>query len=470
MYYFIALMTITLILLWLCQIVFFDRIYKTVMINELETQASVLLSSGSTDELSANAAELCENSGLCITLYSGKTKTAYKLSDIEYSDCYLYRLKINQLITIYEKAQENGGELLQTFTFDKKTMAYTGVPFSVNSPDESHSVLYVRLFKTASGEKCALFINKVISPVGATKSTNLLILSVLSALYLVITVITVIAISRNIARPLVGINRSAKGLKKGSYNEKYLQKVGYREVDELAHTLESASAELSKVETLQRELIANVSHDLRTPLTLISGYSEIMRDIPGEANKENCQIIIDEVARLSSLVNDLLEISKLQSGTLEPNMSEFSITSLLSECIDGYGELASVQGYDLTFDYSEDVIVSADRTMIFQAARNLINNALTYTGADKTVKVTQELCDGFVRISITDTGEGIAPERLRDIWDRYYRDSEHKRAQNGTGLGLSIVKSVVKMHNGRYGVKSRLGAGSTFWFEIPIAK
>ena len=193
----------------------------------------------------------------------------------------------------------------------------------------------------------------------------------------------------------------------------------------------------------------------------------MMRDIPGEATRENCQTIIDEVARLSSLVNDLLEISKLQSGTLAPNITEFSITTMLKECIGTYSELAAAQGYDISFDFDRDTVISADMTMILQAVRNLINNALTFTGSDRTVRISQTVENGFVRISVTDTGDGIAPEKLRDIWERYYRDSEHKRAANGTGLGLSIVKSVVKIHRGRYGVKSKVGFGSTFWIELP---
>ncbi|MBQ1226377.1 MAG: ATP-binding protein, partial [Clostridia bacterium] len=115
-----------------------------------------------------------------------------------------------------------------------------------------------------------------------------------------------------------------------------------------------------------------------------------------------------------------------------------------------------------------DTVISADMTMILQAVRNLINNALTFTGSDRVVKIAQTSENGFVKISVTDTGDGIAPDKLRDIWERYYRDSEHKRAANGTGLGLSIVKSVVKMHRGRYGVKSKVGFGSTFWIELPI--
>ena len=141
---------------------------------------------------------------------------------------------------------------------------------------------------------------------------------------------------------------------------------------------------------------------------------------------------------------------------------------MLKDCIEAYSELTAAQGYDISFDFDRDTVISADMTMILQAVRNLINNALTFTGSDRVVKIAQTSENGFVKISVTDTGDGIAPDKLRDIWERYYRDSEHKRAANGTGLGLSIVKSVVKMHRGRYGVKSKVGSGSTFWIELPI--
>ncbi len=460
-------MVITLLLLWLMQVVFFDRIYKSIMIKELEKEASTLIAIKDDRIFSPNAEAIAKSNSSCITLYSHSQHRSLNISETSYKDCYLYSLRISDLVTLYEKALEAGGKLTYSFSFEDGNMYLE--PFSVNSPDESHSVVHVRTFRTSDGENRAIFINRVISPVGASTRATLWILTVISMLYLVLSVILVIVVSRNITCPLVGINRSAKELEKGNYDAKYLQKVGYREVDELAHTLERASSELSKVEKLQKELIANVSHDLRTPLTLISGYSEMMRDIPGEANRENCQTIIDEVARLTSLVNDLLEMSKLQSGTQKLTPTEFSLTDMLSDCIYSYSQLTSAQGYRLTFEFDENVTVNADRTTVLQAVRNLINNALTYTGEDKTVKVVQEMQDGaFVRISVTDTGDGIEQSKLRDIWDRYYRDHEHRRAANGTGLGLSIVKSVMKMHGGRYGVRSKVGCGSTFWIEIPV--
>ncbi len=461
-------MAITLILLWLCQIVFFERIYKTIMIRDIKRDADTIIATETSDNFMARTEALCESSNSCITLYSHTDKASIDVSSTKYKECYLYDLKINDIMDLYDKAYENGGELLYTFSPDPERNSFVGVPFSEESSDENHSVLLVKIFTSKANKDCAVFINRVISPVGATTTTMLHILIMLSGIYVIMAILMVIISSKNLARPLVEVNKAANELGKGNYFARYMPKRGYREVDELAHTLENASQELSKVDMLQRELIANVSHDLRTPLTLISGYSEIMRDIPGEATKENCQVIIDEVGKLSSLVNDLLEISKLQSGNMQIERSEFSLVSLLGECIHGYDELAAAQGYTLLLECDRDVTLSADRTMIFQALRNLINNALTYTGDDKTVRVSITFAEHFVRISVTDSGEGIAPEHLRDIWDRYYRDPEHKRAKSGTGLGLSIVKSVVKLHSGRYGVRSKLGSGSTFWIELPV--
>jgi signal transduction histidine kinase len=197
-----------------------------------------------------------------------------------------------------------------------------------------------------------------------------------------------------------------------------------------------------------------------------------MRDIPGENSPENIQAVIDETTRLSELVSDLLDLSKLQAGNLEPHEEVFDLTQTLRDALARYDTLIRHQGYriDTVIDVGE-VLVRADRTMILQVLYNLVGNAVNYTGAQKRVLVTETVNDGTVCISVADDGDGIPPEQIGEIWDRYYRvDREHRRAVMGTGLGLSIVKNVMEAHKAAYGVESSVGTGSVFWFKLPVAE
>ena len=200
---------------------------------------------------------------------------------------------------------------------------------------------------------------------------------------------------------------------------------------------------------------------------MIKGYAEVMRDIPGENTPENVQIIIDETARLSDLVNDMLDLSRIRSGVRKPEMQVFSLTETIRDTLLRYERLIKQDGYHIEFLAENDVRIFADRNMILQVVYNLINNAINYTGEDRCVTVRQESIDDRVRISVIDTGEGIAEDQLAMIWERYYKvDKVHKRATVGTGLGLSIVKGILELHHASYGVKSTLGKGSVFWFEL----
>jgi len=289
---------------------------------------------------------------------------------------------------------------------------------------------------------------------------------------IVLAVIMALLLAKNLSSPIVKINKSAKVLAQGKYDVDF-DTSGYREIAELANTLNYAAKELSKVEALQRELIANISHDLRTPLTMITGYAEVMRDIPNENTPENVQIIIDEAKRLTTLVNDVLDISKLQSGTIPFNGEVLNLTENIREILTRYTKLTE---YQIIFEANEDIYVYGDALKLSQVVYNLINNALTYIGEDKTVTIKQIYIPAVngkqnrVRIEVIDTGEGIEQSKLNDIWERYYKvDKNHKRAAIGTGLGLNIVKTILDMHQGAtYGVKSQVGHGSTFWFELNI--
>ncbi len=277
------------------------------------------------------------------------------------------------------------------------------------------------------------------------------------------------SMARSISEPIIETNEAARELSRARY-ERPAHSGGYREIAQLNDTLVQTAEDLRKVEDLQRELIANISHDLRTPLTMIEGYAEAMRDMPDEVTPENMQIIIDETERMSRMVSEVLDFSRLRTGSLEMKKAPFNLTETVRKTVERIARMTAAEGYTVTFAADRDVTVNADSGRISQVIYNLIGNALTYTGADRTVRVRQEEKDGAVRISITDSGEGIAPDELPYIWDRYYRSREnHKRAVIGSGLGLNICRGILENHGAPYGAECPPEGGTVFWFELAKA-
>jgi signal transduction histidine kinase len=273
-------------------------------------------------------------------------------------------------------------------------------------------------------------------------------------------------LARHIAAPLERINSKAKRLPQGEYDIDFSEK-SYREIEELSATLNHTADDLSRTDRLQKELIANISHDLRTPLTMIVGYAEVMRDIEGENKPENIQVIIDEATRLSLLVNDLLEISRIQGGNNERKNETFDLGELATQTVARYQRLKANSGFDFSVSVDGDCHVYADKEKIVQVICNLVNNAINYSVDEKRVMLRVFRQKGAVRLEVEDRGVGISPENIEHVWERYYRETtSQRRGVSGSGLGLSIVREILELHRARYGVSSVLGEGSVFWFEI----
>ena len=278
--------------------------------------------------------------------------------------------------------------------------------------------------------------------------------------------------SSTLSKDISQLSAGAKKFAENDYNVVFPEK-GATEIAEISSTLNYAVREVSKVEQLRRELIANVSHDLRTPLTLIRGYAELIRDISGD-NKEDrdasLDIIIKESDRLTMLVSDMLNLSKLENNADEVEFTSVDLSRLIRDAADSFSVLNQKEGFNVTCEADDGLIVSGDLTRLQVATYNLIANAVNYTGEDKKVEIKLKKEDGKAKFSVTDSGEGISEEKKEMIWQRYYRAKEHKRNIAGSGLGLSIVKKVLTMHNAEYGVDSVEGQGSTFWYALPIEK
>ena len=338
----------------------------------------------------------------------------------------------------------------------------------MSKADPNENMVSARITTDKNGDERFVLITSSITPLNTTLEIIQKQLLLVSITFVVLSIFFSVYASRRIAKPISLTNQAAKELAKKNYNTEFNAR-GYLEVEELNDTLQATKTELAAAEKLQQELIANISHDLRTPLTMITGYAEVMRDLPGENTPENVQVIIDEATRLSTLVNDLLDLSKLQSGAVQTVKKDFCLTDSIKDIFKRYTKLIEQDGYNLSFESGEDVYINADELRISQVIYNLVNNAINHCGDDKTVIINQNVNKQKVVIEITDHGEGIPADKLPYIWDRYYKvDKEHRRGVIGSGLGLSIVKGILDAHNARYGVRSTPNKGSTFWFELNV--
>lgn len=334
--------------------------------------------------------------------------------------------------------------------------------------DKFKSELYVYgMFMQDSGNY--LVIVSSIDPIDATTTVLQSQLLYITFIALLIASIISVFISRRLSRPIKNINEETKKLARGNYNVTF-EKAGYKELDDLVDTLNFTTKELAKTDKIKKELIANVSHDLRTPLTMIKAYSEMIRDLSGdnkEKREEHLKVIIDETDRLTTLVNDMMDISKIESGLLVLNKETVDICELVKNIVERFKMANNLSDFNLVTDIPKEAYVRVDKSKIQQVLYNLISNAINHSGNSKEIKVKIDLSPKKVKISVIDNGIGIKKEDLPHIWSRYYKSTESfKRPDSGSGLGLSIVKNILDIHKADYGVESEYTKGACFWFEL----
>lgn len=455
--YMALFIAIVIAVLWLFQIVLLDDIYTlTVKVEAKRITSSIAQTIEECDDEEAfrsKVYDIAAKHSTCVSVFAVKDNYGVELVNAHSQGlCIIHSQMLGEgfLASVYANALSDIDKgYLETFQ------------------ENGASILAAKVTKVDGGD-ILVIVNTPLVPVDATVRTLHFQFIFISAILLVVAAVMAYIISLRVTKPVSAMNEEAKKLALGNYDVNF-EGGEFLETYQLGQTLNFAAEELSKLDTMQKELISNISHDLRTPLTMISGYSEVMRDIPGEMTAENMQIVIDETKRLSTLVNDMLDLSRLSGGSRKLEKTVFSLTECVRSTILRYTHLCEKDGYTITFDAREDVTVEADEILILQVIYNLISNAINYTGENKMIHVSQKAENGICRISVSDTGDGIPKEKLPHIWDRYYRTGDfHKRAVTGTGLGLSIVKGALILHGAPFGVSSTVGMGSTFWFELPV--
>ncbi len=468
--YLAILVGFMLSLIWLFQSALLYNIYRGSRASQLQRTADLILQNIDHEELDSLADRLGEENDLAVMLLDGDGNPLFSAGRTSYTP--LEDLSDEQIRAWAARSPADGKALLETVDKDDTLTAENTTFFSGYTPDSrslrAQGMVYLRQVSFADGARGTLLLYARMTPIASTLDIARRQFIVITAALVIAAVLVGATMASSVSEPIIETNRAARELSRSRYTRP-AHSGGYREIAELNDTLVRAAEDLRRVEDLQRELIANISHDLRTPLTMIQGYAEAMRDLPEEMNPENMQIIIDETNRLSSMVNEVLDFSRLRTGNLELKKTSFSLTSLIREICDRISAMTGVEGYTVLFDPAEDFTVTADSGRISQVIYNLIGNALTYTGADKTVRVTQERRGNAVRVQVSDTGEGIPADELPYLWDRYYRSREnHRRAVIGSGLGLNICRGILEKHDAPYGVESEPGLGTTFWFELPL--
>ncbi len=460
--------------MWLFQTVFFDDFYRSVKTFQVERCASSVSKNIDDEEIAELLKEIEEHNDMDVSVYSVTQYSSNPIfSPIYAPHNFTSSYSIVNMSTVYDcyyKALENGGKTtIKPDNTPPKTDRW-GMEFNAPFEKNFSQLLTCAVVTESDDEQYLVLVESDIAPVSSTVDTLKVQLIIMTIFMVIVSIFIAVVTAHYLSKPLQDTNKNAKQLALQNYDIAF-SGGNYKELCELNDTLTYSADELRKVDELRRELIANISHDLRTPLTMITGYSEVMRDIPGENSPENIQIIIDEANRLSSLVNDLMDISKLESGSATMHNTIFNLTDCIKDIFTRYTKLIEQDGYNIIFEYDSEVYINADPLRISQVMYNLINNAINYAGEDKTVIVKQSVSPSSVCIEVIDHGVGIEEDKIPYIWDRYYKvDKEHKMAVVGTGLGLSIVKNILNRYDAQYGVKSTVGFGSDFWFVLPTVE
>lgn len=438
---------VILLLLWLIQIQFLQVFYEKYMIDNIKSVAKEIKNNKTS--VLKTLEDYAYKNDICIQYYNGDEVIGYNTKN---NGCLL-SLTNYEIVKYKSELINSNKDYIKLYAPKTKVKS---IIYAVNLGDNRY-----------------VFLNTTLEDLNSASALLKRQLIYIVLVLIVFSVLIAILISKRINKPIIDIISSARELGKGNYNVKF-KKSNIAELDELSDVLTIAASEMNKTEELRRDLLANVSHDLKTPLTMIKAYAEKVRDLSYKDSKKrekDLNVIIEETDRLNSLVNDLLDLSKLQSGVTELKIEEYDLIEDINDILKRYEIIKENENYKFELDMPKIAIVKADKSKIEQVIYNLINNAIEHTGNDLTVKISVKKQKDSYLVSITDSGKGIPEEEKALVWNRYYKkEKNHKRNIVGSGIGLSIVKGVLDQHKFEYGIDSKINEYTTFYFKIKKSK
>lgn len=334
----------------------------------------------------------------------------------------------------------------------------------------------------AAHDNSASFIVYIIDNKQTVQSLNAAIFLIILRAVLIgfaIAVVISLIISKTLISPIHGMTKAAEAMADGDFSRKIpvesADEIGIlaKTFNDMAAQIETMLEELKRVESLRREFVANVSHELRTPLTNIRSYAETIsedKDMPKETEEEFLRIIINQSDRMTKIVQDLLELSRYDSGASVLNIEEFSIEQAVRDVYAAIALEARKRRHVLNLELEWKLpSIKGDRAKIEQVMMNIIANALKYTPDGGTIAIYSGTTGNDVWVKIEDTGVGIPAEDLARVFDRFFRvDKARSRESGGTGLGLSIAKEIILRHGGEITIESKPGIGTSVTVKLPI--
>lgn len=452
----ISLVIIIILLLWIFQVVFLDKFY-------IEERKNYLLDKGN-----KIATMLLENN-LVVT------------SDVkEELESFLPSLDIRILVTdnkeniIFPNTLGNNfwGNRKPQFNLDKRKIFEEEIYTSPRKfPPFDSSFILVKI-PIIYQEKLLgnVILTSPLAPIEETTGILKKQLSIITLISLLIASLLSLAFARYFSNPILKITNAAKRISSGDFTANVNIK-SKDEIGVLGSTINDMAKQLGQTETLRREFIANISHELKTPISLIKAYGELVKDdieLDEKNKQEYLNIIIDESNRLNNIVEDILYLSKMEAGIYKPEYDNFLILELINQVIEKISYFALQKNIQLEVKADDDTTkVFADENKMYQVFYNLINNAINHSFNNSIVSIRIKNIEGKVRVEVSDNGTGIPEEDIPHIWDRFYKvDKSRKRDNSGTGLGMSIVKNILDAHNFKYGIESEINKGTCVWIEI----
>ncbi|MDO5037112.1 MAG: HAMP domain-containing sensor histidine kinase [Tissierellia bacterium] len=453
--YFSILVVFILLLLWLLQIVFINSFYQSMKTQEIEKIGQEIVSEFGQEDFQETVLSYSFEKGVNIQILDGFGRRYFPLEPID---------------VFQQPALRKDDYDKYILPLIKGNLASSTYLESIGDTGTS-SILHVAYLGEEANDRYYLMVNTILDPVDTTVDVLVNILLIVSVIAMFLAFGLAYFLSNRLAAPLTNMAKTARQLGQGDYDVSF-EKGDYTEINDLARTLNYAKEELTKTIEVRKDLIANVSHDLKTPLTVIKSYGEMIRDISGDnrdLRNKHIDTILQETDYLTEFVNDLLDLSRVESELEDLNKRPFDLVDLAKKTLERFELLKKKDGYQLDMEAPKTCIILGDKDKIRQVIYNFISNAINYSRDRKYVllKITQKKT--CVRLSVIDHGIGIPADKLEDIWDRYFRARDnYERQVVGTGLGLHICKTILELHDFNYGVISQEGRGSEFYFEVPL--